>query len=157
MAPERIHGRNDLTRRGFLAASALFATSLAGPALAAAEMFTFDMLYKSNGVLGLVFSDRLLATKDKEMAITGYMAPPLKAESDFFVLTREPMAICPFCQSDSDWPVDILVVYLAGASPLVAAGTKVAVTGRLEIGSWTDPATGFVSQLRLRDATYRKV
>jgi hypothetical protein len=146
---------SNLTRRGLLAASALVA--VAGRATAATpELFTFDMLYKSNGVLGLVFSDRLLATKDKEMAITGYMAPPLRAESDFFVLTREPMAICPFCQSDADWPVDILVVYLAGASPLVNAGTKVAVTGRLEIGSWTDPDTGFVSQLRLRDASYRK-
>jgi len=30
------------------------------------------------------------------------------------------------------------------------------VTGRLDAGSWTDPVTGFVSQLRLRDATYRR-
>jgi len=30
------------------------------------------------------------------------------------------------------------------------------VTGRLEVGSWTDPETGFVSQIRLRDAYYRK-
>lgn len=156
MAPARIQIRNTMTRRGFLAASALVATSATGTA-AAPEVFTFDMLYKSNGVLGLVFADRLLATQGKAMTISGYMAPPLKAESDFFVLTREPMAICPFCQSDSDWPVDILVVYLADASPLVAAGAKVSVTGRLEIGSWTDPSTGFVSQLRLRDATYRKV
>lgn len=145
-----------MTRRALLAASALVLTG-AGRARADEPTFlTFDMLYKSFGVLGGVYSDRLLATKGKAMAITGYMAPPLKAESDFFVLTREPMAICPFCQSDSDWPADILVVYLAGASPLVAAGTKVAVTGQLEIGSWTDPATGFVSQLRLRDASYRK-
>lgn len=155
MGPSRNHICNDLTRRGFLAASALVAATASSPA-AAAEIFTFDTLYKSSGVLGLVFADRLLATKGKEMTIIGYMAPPLKAESDFFVLTREPMAICPFCQSDADWPVDILVVYLAGASPLVNAGTKVVVTGRLDIGSWTDPDTGFVSQLRLRDARYRK-
>jgi hypothetical protein len=145
-----------LTRRGLLlAASACLA---ARPVTAAAaDLFTFDQLYKSIGVRGIAYSDRLLATRDREMTLTGYMAPPLKAESSFFVLTREPMAICPFCQSDADWPTDIMVVYLAGESPLVSAGTKVAVTGRLEIGSWTDPETGFVSQLRLRDSHYRKV
>jgi hypothetical protein len=148
---------NQATRRGvLLAASACLAAGAAG-AGEAPEVFNFDMLYKSFGVRGLAYSDRLVATNGRTMTITGYMAPPLKAESDFFVLTREPMAICPFCQSDADWPADILVVYLAGASPLVSAGTKVSVTGRLEIGSWTDPETGFVSQLRLRDARYRKV
>ena len=77
-------------------------------------------------------------------------------ESSFFVLTREPLAICPFCQSDADWPVDILVIYLAKATPLITAGARVMVTGRLEVGSWTDPESGFVSQIRLRDAYYRK-
>lgn len=145
-----------MTRRGLLAASALVLAGGGGARAEEPAFFTFDMLYKSFGVLGGVYSDRLLATKGRAMTITGYMAPPLKAESDFFVLTREPMAICPFCQSDADWPADILVIYLDGASPLVTAGTKVAVTGRLEIGSWTDPDSGFVSQLRLRDARYRK-
>jgi hypothetical protein len=92
----------------------------------------------------------------KTVAMMGYMAPPLSVESDFFVLTREPLAICPFCQSDADWPVDILVVYLAKATPLVTAGARVMVTGKLEVGSWTDLATGFISQIRLRDASYRK-
>jgi hypothetical protein len=31
-------------------------------------------------------------------------------------------------------------------------GTQLTVEGRLEIGSWSDPVTGFVSQLRLREA-----
>jgi hypothetical protein len=147
-----------MTRREVLAASLLLAATLdRGPARAdSAEFFTFDTLYKSIGVRGIEYSDRLLAAKSRRITITGYMAPPLKAESTFFVLTREPMAICPFCQSDADWPNDILVIYMAEATPLVAAGAKVAVTGRLEVGSWTDPETGFVSQLRLRDASYRK-
>lgn len=148
--------KNMLTRRGLLAASALALTPALARAADAPEVFTFDTLYKSFGVLGGVYSDRLVAAKGQVISITGYMAPPLKAESNFFVLTREPMAICPFCQSDSDWPADIMVVYLEGASPLVAAGVRVSVTGRLEIGSWTDPETGFVSQLRLRDASYRR-
>lgn len=147
-------------RRSLLAAL----PSLALPALGAAteagaaepESLTFDGLYKSIGVLGLVFSDRARALTGQTVRMTGYLAPPLKAESDFFVLTREPLAICPFCQSDADWPVDIVVVYLAKVAPLVAAGAALRVDGRLEVGSWTDPASGFVSQVRLRDARFRR-
>ena len=123
----------------------------------AAETLTFDGLYKSFGVRGFAFADRVLALDGRAVTMTGYMAPPLKAESDFFVLTREPLALCPFCQSDAEWPVDIVVIYLTSESPLVSAGAKIAVTGRLEVGSKTDPDTGFVSQIRLVDAAYRLV
>lgn len=144
-----------LPRRGALAAVLGGAASLAASRPAAAvELVTFDGLYKSFGVLGLAYSDRVTSLTGREVVIQGYMAPPLRAESNFFVLTREPLAICPFCQSDADWPLDIVVVYLKGASPLVRAGTRVSVAGRLETGSWTDPETGFVSQLRLADAHY---
>jgi len=121
-----------------------------------AEAIHFDMLYKNFGVRGLEFSDRLKSLASKNVAITGYMAPPLKAESQFFVLTREPLSICPFCQSDADWPLDIIVIYLKQASPLVSAGAQIHVTGRLEIGSYLDPETGFVSQLRIVDASFSK-
>ncbi len=104
---------------------------------------------------GLEFSDRLLALNGRTVAMTGYMAPPLKAESHFFVLTREPMALCPFCQSDAEWPLDIVVIYLEGVAPLVSAGEAIVVRGRLQVGSWTDPQTGFVSQVRIVDASYR--
>lgn len=146
------------TRRVVAGAIALAAVAPFGfrPAQAA-EPVTFDGLYKRFGVLGLAFSDRLVGLQGRDVVIRGYMAPPLKAESDFFVLTREPLAICPFCQSDSDWPLDIVVVYLKGSSPLVQAGARVTATGRLELGSHTDPKTGFVSQVRLVDAGYRGV
>ena len=120
------------------------------------EIISFGGLYKSFGVLGYEFTDHVKSRAGKTVAMMGYMAPPLSVESDFFVLTREPLAICPFCQSDADWPTDILVAYLAKATPLVTAGARVMVTGKLEVGSWTDPSTGFVSQIRLRDASYRK-
>ncbi len=116
----------------------------------------FEQLYKSVGVRGLQFSDLLLSLKGQPVVIRGYMAPPLKAESEFFVLTREPMAICPFCQSDADWPADIVVVYLDQATPLFGGGEPVAVRGRLEVGSATDPETGFVSQIRIVDAVVRR-
>ncbi|NIX77534.1 hypothetical protein [Microvirga terricola] len=148
------HPHLSLTRRRFSigAALALFAS----PARAA-EWISFDTLYKSFGVRGFEFADRIVALKGQEVSLTGYMAPPLRAESTFFVLTREPLAICPFCQSDADWPVDIVVIYLKAETPLVSAGAKIIVSGRLEVGSWTDPDSGFVSQIRIADASYRRV
>lgn len=148
--------KNRVSRRGFLAASlAVFA----GAERAWAETptpLTFDGLYSEFGVRGLVFSPSVKAAAGHAVSIVGYMAPPLKAEAAFFVLTREPLAICPFCQSDADWPSDIVVVRLAEASPIVSAGTRVTVTGRLEVGPATDADTGFVSQLRIVDAQYRR-
>jgi len=144
-----------MTRRGLVAS--LSGLMLSAPAYANdPEWLTFEGLYENFGVLGLKFSARVDGLAGRPVSIAGYMAPPLQVEGEFFVLTKDPLAICPFCQSDADWPLDILVVYLAKATPLITAGSKVAVTGRLDAGSWTDPVTGFVSQLRLRDATYRR-
>ena len=115
---------------------------------------TFAGLYGQVTAEGPVLSAAARALVGHRTTIDGFMAPPLKAESDFFVLTREPLAICPFCQSDADWPLDIIVVYLRGMSPLVQAGARVSVTGRLELGSFTDAKTGFVSQVRIVEAGY---
>lgn len=144
------------TRRGALLGGLALPTlaALARPAAASPERITFEGLYKSFGVLGLAFDDRIVALRGREVALAGYMAPPLKVESTFFVLTREPLAICPFCQSDADWPLDIVVVYLRAQAALAAAGARTSVSGRLELGSWTDPETGFVSQIRLTRAGY---
>jgi hypothetical protein len=30
------------------------------------------------------------------------------------------------------------------------------IRGKLELGSWTDPETGFVSQIRIVEAAFRK-
>ncbi len=147
-----------LTRRETLVNGLALLTTIAAACEAAADpdVITFDTLYKTFGIRGLEFSDRLLVLRGREVSMAGYMAPPLKPESHFFVLTREPVAICPFCQSDAEWPLDIVVVFLKGASALVSAGQRVRVSGRLDTGSWLDPESGFVSQLRIMDAQYRK-
>jgi hypothetical protein len=140
-----------LPRRGLLLTGLLLPMS----ARAADGTLDFAGLYKSYGVRGLEFSDRALALNGRPVSIAGYMAPPLKAESRFFVLSSEPLAICPFCQSDAEWPLDIVVIYLRDVAPLTAAGSRVLVSGKLETGSWTDPETGFVSAVRVVDAAYR--
>jgi hypothetical protein len=146
----------DLTtrRRALLGVAAV----LAAPAAQALDLATlqFDQLYKSFGVRGYEFSDTLVGLKGQAVVMRGYMAPPLKPESHFFVLTGQPLALCPFCQSDADWPADIVVIYLRRASALIGGGEPVTVSGRLEVGSWTDPQTGFVSQIRIVDATFRR-
>lgn len=146
-----------LSRRALLGG---IGTGLLAPALAraaAAPTLTFDDLYESSGVLGLRFGKALLANRDAIVTMQGYMAPPLKAESDFFVLTRLPVSICPFCSSDADWPTDIVVVYLSRAAAPTRFSDPISVTGRLEVGSWTDPQTGFVSQIRLTQSGFRIV
>jgi hypothetical protein len=130
---------------------------LSGMAHAAVEALTFDELYEAQGVLGLKFSERVKALAGQTVSMRGFMAPPLKAEAKFFVLTEIPMALCPFCSSDADWPDNIVVVYLDEKQTFVQANAPIEVQGTLEQGSWTDPETGFVSLLRLRHATFSTV
>ena len=144
-----------LTRRRAVLGVAVVLAPATAQALDLASL-QFDQLYKSFGVRGYEFSATLLGLKGKPVVMRGYMAPPLKPESRFFVLTGQPLALCPFCQSDADWPADIVVIYLRRASALVGGGDPVAVSGRLDVGSWTDPETGFVSQIRIVDASFRR-
>ncbi|MGY2048260.1 hypothetical protein [Methylobacterium sp. JK268] len=143
-------------RRTLIAGAASLLAAGARPARAE-EALTFEELYGAVGVLGLSFSDKVKALAGREVAMRGYMAPPLKAEATFFVLTAIPMALCPFCSSDADWPNDIVVVYLDSRQTFVPPAKLIAVTGRLEVGSWTDPETGFVSLLRLRHGRFTTV
>lgn len=149
------HPSPTLTRRQSLQLAGLAGFSLwAGPLSAAPSPLTFDEMYGKIGVLGLEFSDKLKQLSGTEIRMKGFMAPPLKAEAAFFVLTEIPMALCPFCSSDSDWPDNIVVVYLSEKQTFVQPSTTIDVTGILEHGSWTDPETGFVSLVRIRDAQY---
>ena len=120
-------------------------------------LLSFDSLYKSVGVLGTQYSERAKLLKGKEVRMRGYMAPPLKPESNFFVLTREPVAVCPFCSSDAQWPSDIVVIYLSSTLAPLNLSQRIEVTGKLEMGSWTDPESGFVSQVRIVNAEVRKL
>lgn len=118
---------------------------------------TFDDMYAGSSVLGLTFSDTLKKLSGQRIRIQGFMAPPLKAEADFLVLTKEPVSLCPFCNSDQDWPNDIILVKLGKRRDFVQSNTLIEVTGMLQIGSETDEKTGFVSLVRLVDADYRIV
>ena len=135
--------------------TALLGTSL--NARAETSSITFEEMYASSSVLGLAFSDTLKKLAGQKIRIRGFMAPPLKAEADFLVLTKEPVSLCPFCSSDQDWPNDIILVRLAKRKDFVQSNTLIEVSGQLQIGSETDEKTGFVSLVRIVDADYRIV
>jgi hypothetical protein len=102
-------------------------------------------------------SDKLVALNGKPVEISGFMAPPLKAEAGFFVLTREPVSLCPFCNSDADWPSDIIVVYMRDSVRYTQTNRAITVSGTLQVGSKLDAKTGFVSLVRLIDADYHSI
>jgi hypothetical protein len=102
----------------------------------------------------LSFSDQARALEGRRIRVGGFMAPPLKAESTFFVLTKKPMAVCPFCETDAEWPDDILAIYTKRVIAIVPFNVPIIVNGILALGTFKDPDTGFVSRVRLTDASY---
>jgi hypothetical protein len=144
-----------MERRRFLAFAAAVAGAAALGRPAAADSLRFSELYKSAGILGMQMSDKTIGLAGKPVEIAGYMAPPLKPEAKFFVLTSAPLSICPFCNSDADWPADIIVVLLKDTIRFVQSNQPILTSGTLELGSKMDPQTGFVSLIRLVDAEYR--
>jgi len=130
------------------------------PTVVASESATslrFSDLYTSSGPLGVAFSESAERLRGQPVRMTGYLAPPLRAEASFFVLCAQPVSICPFCQSDADWPQDIVVVYPHDSGwRFRSAAERVEVIGTLDLGSKLDPTTGFVSQVRLLSALVRR-
>lgn len=88
------------------------------------------------------------------VAVTGYMAPPLKANTNFFVLTKRPMAVCPFCETEAEWPDDILAVYARRIYDPVPFNREIVTEGELDLGTETDEETGFVSRVRIVNARF---
>jgi hypothetical protein len=148
-------------RRAWLGSAAGFVVLYALGSRADADetqaSLSFQELYQTRGVLGMVFSEKTRSLDHKEVQILGFMAPPLKPEVTFFVLTRAPVALCPFCNSDADWPSDIIVVYPRKREGWTQDGLPVAVKGTLEVGSKVDRETGFVSLVRVVDAEVRSI
>ncbi|SFR03589.1 hypothetical protein [Poseidonocella sedimentorum] len=100
------------------------------------------------------FSGIALGLEGKPLTVEGFMAPPLKADSTFFVLTKMPMSVCPFCETEADWPADILAIYTRRTFRTVSYSRKIEVSGLLELGPFRDPDTGFLSRVRLTGAHF---
>jgi hypothetical protein len=103
------------------------------------------------------FSEIAQRLKGERIEIRGFMAPPLKPEAQFFVLTSRPMAVCPFCESEADWPNDIILVKLKRHQDWVYFNVPIVVEGVLELGVEVDEETGFVSLVRLVDGHFERL
>lgn len=140
-----------MDRRSFLAGAtsvALFSVSARG----ADGPIRLRELYNKD----LTFSDLAREREGERIEVRGFMAPPLKAESDFFVLTKRPMAVCPFCETSADWPDDIVAIYTKRTVSVVPFNVRILTRGTLELGDFRDPETGFLSRVRITDATYER-
>ncbi|NDV02033.1 twin-arginine translocation signal domain-containing protein [Pseudoroseicyclus tamaricis] len=140
-----------MKRRSFLTHSAAAGLAAGLPLRAnAAEAVLLRDMYAN----GMDFSDLAQSLEGQRVTLEGYMAPPLKANSTFFVLTKMPMTVCPFCETEAEWPDDIAAVYTSRIYDVVYYSVKLLTTGRLELGTERDEETGFVSRLRLVDASF---
>ena len=117
--------------------------------MASGNRLTFEEMYESASSLGLVLSDKLKSMDGRDVVMEGFMAPPLKPTLRFFVLTSVPMAICPFCSTDANWPNNIVLVYLEKKAYALPFDRPIRVEGVLELGAKTDEETGFVSLVRI--------
>lgn len=115
-----------------------------------------DRIHFSDLIAGEAFTEKAMALAGQAVEMRGYMAPPLKPEINFFVLTALPAAICPFCDSAASWPDDIVLVQMERPIRAIAYDLLIRVTGTLELGTETDPSTGFVSRVRLRASRYAR-
>lgn len=138
-----------MKRRAFLLAGI---AGLIAPRLAAGDgaVIGIEQLYNSDAT----FSELATANVGQRLSVVGFMAPPLQAAKSFFVLTTTPMATCPFCDSEAEWAYDILPVYTKRPLNVLMLSAPIVARGVLELGTVTDPDTGFVSKVRLSDATY---
>lgn len=135
-----------MRRRTLLGFAAL---ALAPARLAAAETpIRLRDLYNKD----LSFSELALSLAGGPVVIDGFMAPPLQANSTFFVLTKMPMSQCPFCETTTQWPDDILAVYTQRIYDVVPFNVPIRVFGVLQLSDFTDPDTGFVSRVQLTGA-----
>ena len=140
-----------VTRRRLLTAA--LATPFLAPALRAADA---PLKLRDLYVKGGDFSELAHELEGQRITLEGFMAPPLKAEAAFFVLTKMPMATCPFCEPGIEWPDNILPVYTRRTVEVIPFNVPMLARGRLEMGEFTDPETGFWSIIRLGDATYER-
>lgn len=142
-------------RRSFLAGACAATGLMVAPPVFARERIKIRDLYKTQAEFSA--QAKGFAKTRETIEITGFMAPPLKAEASFFVLTQRPMAVCPFCETSADWPSDIVFVRTTKTVEAVAFNRPIITTGTLELGEAKDKETGFVSLVRLVDAEFELV
>lgn len=141
-------------RRTLILSAAALAT--AAP-LRAEEPLAIDALYgpeEDRTGPGPIFSDAARRFDGRPTLFTGFMAPPLLAETNFFLLCEVPMSVCPFCDTSSEWPNSLLSVFAKRRVDVVPFYQRIEVEGVLRLGEHLHEQTGFLSMARLEDAVF---
>lgn len=133
-----------LAGAGLAAGTSFSASGASGqqPRMQLSELYNPDMS----------FTPYALEHEGQRVAVEGFMAPLLMANTNFYVLTSRPVAICPFCEEEDDWPDDILAVYAQRVIDAIPPHIPIVTRGVLELGTYVDPKWGFLSRVRLVDA-----
>lgn len=138
-------------RRQFIAGSSLAAaTALLGRDAFAQDAVRMRELYNPDGSFSAYATER----DGQRVVLEGFMAPPLKAESVFFVLTKIPMSVCPFCEDEAEWPRDIVSIYSRDIITVTPFNVPIRVEGTLRLGTYRDEELGFVSRVRVTEASH---
>jgi hypothetical protein len=121
----------------------------------AAPRLAFSELYATKGIIGLRLTEQARDLAGCTVAIRGYMAPPLEGSGDFFVLTRNPVPACPFCDNRASWPDDVVMTLLKRESAFIDPFQPIEIAGTLDIGRKLDARTGAPLLVRVVDASWR--
>ena len=113
----------------------------------------FEDIYDRDGNLSEVISE----TDKQWVTIEGFMAPVLKAGVKFFVLTKKPLEVCPFCEPDAEWPPDILPVFTKRVVTEVPNWRRIEVTGLMSNEPHIDQGTSFYSKFRLLKSSFTPI
>ena len=139
------------------ASAVLGAADAAAWDAAAAVPLGWEELFASTGLFGIEIGPAA-DLADAMVHIEGFMTPPMVADMDYFVLSRDPLPNCPFCAPAASWPDDIVVVRTVAPGVDIDHGMRrIAVRGRLALGEAEGPLPGMVSHARLTGAIWRPV
>lgn len=137
-----------MTRRELIAGAALGA--FAARARASAELVSVNALFRT----GAGPTPLAQSLEGERVRLEGFMAPPLRADSRFFVLMESPTPICPFCDEEADWPESIMPIHTERRVEVAPFWKQVFAEGVLTLGVHRDPDTGFESPIRIERARY---
>lgn len=95
--------------------------------------------------------DAIQALDGKQVTITGYMATLSPLSGDYIYLMNLPYQSCPFCVPNTQQLANTMAVYAAKGSTFDYTDRPVKITGRMELGDFTDEY-GYTYNYRIADA-----
>lgn len=100
--------------------------------------------------------ETLKGLNGKAVTLTGYMATLSPLSGEYIYLMNLPYQSCPFCVPNTQQLANTMAVYAAKGSKFEYTDRPVQITGKLELGDFTDEY-GYTYNYRIVDAKYEAV